>query len=162
MPRWFCDMWEPKLLLIPKMNVWPKNGHFCPEICFLGYIYMYIYTPCRPAHLVRALLVVGWCAWAALSIEHLPTLISTKMALNMKDFQGERMTKYDQSHRMVFFVGASLLRSLAAGWCLLVATDSLSFLFFWVHAQHRQQQHLSFENGQRHYISSFLIGIFSQ
>ena len=53
--------------------------------------------------------------WAALLIEHLPTLLSTKMALNMKDFQGERMTKYDQSHRMVFFVGASLLRSLAAG-----------------------------------------------
>ena len=80
----------------------------------------------------------------------------------MKDFQGERMTKCGQSHRMVFFVGASLLRSLAAGRCLLVATDSLSFLFFWVHTQQRQQQHLSFEIGQRHYISSFLNGMFSQ
>ena len=84
-----------------------------------------------------------------------------RCVIDIKDFQSERMTKYGQSHRMVFFVGASLLRSLAAGRCLLVATDSLSFLFFWVHTQQRQQQHLSFEIGQLHYISSFLIGIFT-
>ena len=59
-PRWFSDMWVPKLLLPPKIiRIYgPKTTIFAPKYAFLG-----TYRPCRLIWCPLGWLVGGCGAW---------------------------------------------------------------------------------------------------